>query len=441
MLGALDAHIRRRLRALLLRQWKRKRTIARRLIQLGVKPKTAWEGLRGAPLHVGAEPQLAGRSRTAQRVLRRARARVAGGTVEGASGSGRRRPGPAHAGAGIAAGGNAGDGRRGRPRTPASRRAGCEAHKSGSVRGAPGQLGAPTRRRALRAAGCWRSEHGGPAGSTPPISADRGGPLQARFQDDHARRFLAGAEGYLDVSLGHAAAAMFHGMPEPWSIRVQGRDTVFVGELHIGAYNNLSGWAGPERGIFMEFRLARGSDAALVLHELSHFSFKDPGAALLDKGRPPHGIPWFNEGVASALPLAVAKAGLFALTRDEERAICDHWGKGRITPPEVDTPVERDLRHEGKIGPFYAKTFKVQLIVHHEPRRGGVPRVPHARCEDAPALRRRRARPPRRCEAARLARRAHRLGVRWPLRGRLLPCRRREALNLVSERSDARAGR
>jgi len=42
MLSGLDAHIRRRLRALLLRQWKRKRTIARHLTALGVKPKTAW---------------------------------------------------------------------------------------------------------------------------------------------------------------------------------------------------------------------------------------------------------------------------------------------------------------------------------------------------------------------------------------------------------------
>jgi RNA-directed DNA polymerase len=39
---SLDAHIRRRLRAMLLQQWKRKRFIARRLIKLGVKPKTAW---------------------------------------------------------------------------------------------------------------------------------------------------------------------------------------------------------------------------------------------------------------------------------------------------------------------------------------------------------------------------------------------------------------
>jgi len=37
-----DAHIRRRLRAIVLKHWKRRRTIARRLIRLGVKPRTAW---------------------------------------------------------------------------------------------------------------------------------------------------------------------------------------------------------------------------------------------------------------------------------------------------------------------------------------------------------------------------------------------------------------
>jgi len=41
-LQTLDAHIRRRLRAIVLRHWKRKRTMAKRLIKLGVKPKTAW---------------------------------------------------------------------------------------------------------------------------------------------------------------------------------------------------------------------------------------------------------------------------------------------------------------------------------------------------------------------------------------------------------------
>jgi RNA-directed DNA polymerase len=41
-LRALDAHIRRRLRAILLRHWKRRRTIARRLVKLGVPRRSAW---------------------------------------------------------------------------------------------------------------------------------------------------------------------------------------------------------------------------------------------------------------------------------------------------------------------------------------------------------------------------------------------------------------
>lgn len=41
-LRAIDAHIRRRLRAILLRQWKRRRTIVKQLIRLGVKRQTAW---------------------------------------------------------------------------------------------------------------------------------------------------------------------------------------------------------------------------------------------------------------------------------------------------------------------------------------------------------------------------------------------------------------
>lgn len=46
-LHQLDAHMRRRLRALLLRQWKRRRFVVRRLIKLGVKPKTAWRSIYG----------------------------------------------------------------------------------------------------------------------------------------------------------------------------------------------------------------------------------------------------------------------------------------------------------------------------------------------------------------------------------------------------------
>jgi group II intron reverse transcriptase/maturase len=44
-LAALDAHIRRRLRAIQVKHWKTKRTVARRLSQLGVKRHTAWHGV------------------------------------------------------------------------------------------------------------------------------------------------------------------------------------------------------------------------------------------------------------------------------------------------------------------------------------------------------------------------------------------------------------
>ena len=44
-LRGLEAHIRRRLRAIQLAQWKTQRTIAQRLIQLGIRPKTAWRSV------------------------------------------------------------------------------------------------------------------------------------------------------------------------------------------------------------------------------------------------------------------------------------------------------------------------------------------------------------------------------------------------------------
>ena len=46
-LRALDAHIRRRLRAIVLRHWKRQRTIARNLVALGVDQRTARRGVYG----------------------------------------------------------------------------------------------------------------------------------------------------------------------------------------------------------------------------------------------------------------------------------------------------------------------------------------------------------------------------------------------------------
>ena len=76
MMRKIDAHIRRRLRAIILRHWKRKRTIAKRLVALGVNPRAVWHRSIGPPVLVGAEPRARGRPGPAQRVLRQARAAV-----------------------------------------------------------------------------------------------------------------------------------------------------------------------------------------------------------------------------------------------------------------------------------------------------------------------------------------------------------------------------
>lgn len=44
-LHTTDAHIRRRLRAILLKQWRRRRSIVKRLIKHGIRPKTAWRAI------------------------------------------------------------------------------------------------------------------------------------------------------------------------------------------------------------------------------------------------------------------------------------------------------------------------------------------------------------------------------------------------------------
>ncbi len=74
-LHGLDAHIRRRLRALQLRQWKRRRFIARRLIRMGARPKTVWrrlyEGRKSlwALSHCGPVDHVLGKAHFAQRGL------------------------------------------------------------------------------------------------------------------------------------------------------------------------------------------------------------------------------------------------------------------------------------------------------------------------------------------------------------------------------------
>ena len=170
----LDAHIRRRLRAVLLKHWRSKRSIARRLIKLGCPPKKAWRtALRGATTPLGSQPNV----RQCRRGLRNEYFEERGCVsleARGAEVGAQSRPGtaPSGAGTGIAAGAQAlAPAYRASAPTPVSRRAGCEIHKSGSVGAGGGQPPLATRRQStirsppvVPGALFWRAP-GGAAGS------------------------------------------------------------------------------------------------------------------------------------------------------------------------------------------------------------------------------------------------------------------------------------
>lgn len=110
-LNGFDAHIRRRLRAIILRHWKRRRTIVRRLIRLGVGAKTAWrrvyQGKQGwwALSHCTVVDRGLRNAYFAERGLVSLLARWRVYQLQDTSA-----PGAADAAPGIAAGGNAGTG-------------------------------------------------------------------------------------------------------------------------------------------------------------------------------------------------------------------------------------------------------------------------------------------------------------------------------------------
>ena len=137
----LDAHIRRRLRAILLRHWKRKRTIARNLITLGVKPGSAWRQVySGRKSRWALSHTPRSRSRPAPRVLRRPRADLAGRAAPPRAPA-HRRPRPATTGAmGIDSRSQTGRRRGSQPAVPKSRVRTAHARFCGSRGGQPPRL-------------------------------------------------------------------------------------------------------------------------------------------------------------------------------------------------------------------------------------------------------------------------------------------------------------
>lgn len=122
-LRALDAHIRRRLRAILLHHWKRRPTIVRNLIALGVKPRSSMaRRLCGTQVPLGAQPHPTSRSGTAAPVLHRPRPGLARGATPRLARADRR-PHPRAVGDGVGIGQGRSHGRRrgSQPAVPRSR--------------------------------------------------------------------------------------------------------------------------------------------------------------------------------------------------------------------------------------------------------------------------------------------------------------------------------
>ncbi|MBK8594770.1 MAG: hypothetical protein IPN83_04135 [Holophagales bacterium] len=104
----LDARIRRRLRAVLLKHWRSKRSIARRLIARVSTEEGLADGLRGATTPLGPEPNCGGAEESPKRILQEKRGLFSLTAWHGQRWA-RARPGTAQSGAGtgIAAGAQA----------------------------------------------------------------------------------------------------------------------------------------------------------------------------------------------------------------------------------------------------------------------------------------------------------------------------------------------
>jgi hypothetical protein len=187
----------------------------------------------------------------------------------------------------------------------------------------------------------------------------------ASYVSERAAAYLEAAESYLDVAFDDAAAVMFHDLPKPWTIRIVGREEVMLGKVHIGAYNNTYGVFGPDRGIFMEYRLAKPGDPALVMHELTHDWFHGTGSLAPGAPRNDSSPAWFVEGIASMTPITIVESGALPLDAAEQRAMRRHWGQWAVPRPADDVAIVHDPRPDGGIGIFYGKSYRVQLIIEH----------------------------------------------------------------------------
>lgn len=176
----------------------------------------------------------------------------------------------------------------------------------------------------------------------------------ANYISNSCARILVSYEKALNLDFNSAAKAYYSAVPqeEKNSIKIVGKDTVFLKGNWIGAYNNTSGIFGEPRGIFVEFGLTPVLNPSVVFHELGHFWF--------------YHLPWLCEGIVSYLPIVLHRTGYLKLTKPEIANINNHWGFNHIFK-EGDKPVINDFRKDAQsVRLWYCKTFKIQYIINKQ---------------------------------------------------------------------------
>jgi len=180
----------------------------------------------------------------------------------------------------------------------------------------------------------------------------------SKYYNNRIYFLLRAYEKYLSKSFHDASKIYYNHLPEKekWTVKIFGKEKVYLKKRWVGGYNNTSGIFGEPRGIFVEYGLTKVNQPALIFHEIGHFFYYGSGETA-----------WLSEGIVSFLPVILYKQKMLSLEKQEAGSIPPHWGFVN-TDHKMDLPVLKDFRktNPGLFKFWYKKTYKIQFILYKE---------------------------------------------------------------------------
>ena len=113
--------------------------------------------------------------------------------------------------------------------------------------------------------------------------------------------------------------------------------------------------------IAIEYEISKPGNPGVVFHELNHY-WCGNAKGFWDV---PDDLDWLNEGLASFLPIAMARSNWLDLADSEFDHVMRHWGTA-YPVFNADTPVGRDYKATRGVERnfHYAKSFKILYLIH-----------------------------------------------------------------------------